>query len=142
MGALNLPTTGTVYVDAQLFIYEVEARPPYQALFEPLWLALDAGRPTVVTSALTWLEVLVHPMRTGDLALQQAFGDALTRSGVRVEAITLDILRAASRLRAEVPSLRTPDAIHAATATLTGCDLLVSHDLGFRAVPGLKHLYL
>jgi predicted nucleic acid-binding protein len=142
VGSLSLPATGTVYVDAQLFIYEVRDRQPYQALFEPLWRALDAGHLSVVTSALTWLEVLVHPLRDEDADLQRAFGDALTRAGVRVEPITLDILRAAARLRADVPSLRTPDAIHAATAQLTRCDVLISHDPAFRSVPGLNHLYL
>jgi predicted nucleic acid-binding protein len=34
-------------------------------------------------------------------------------------------------------NLKTPDAIHAATALAAGCVLFVTNDAGFRCVPGL-----
>ena len=34
--------------------------------------------------------------------------------------------------------LKTPDAIHAATALLAGCALFVTNDRGFKRVPGLR----
>ena len=51
--------------------------------------------------------------------------------------ITQDVLREAARLRALIPGLKTPDAIHAATALVHGCALFVTSDVGFRRVPGL-----
>jgi predicted nucleic acid-binding protein len=47
-------------------------------------------------------------------------------------------LREAARLRATISGLKTPDAIHAATALQHGCALFVSNDVGFRRVPGLS----
>ena len=39
MGALMLPASGSVYVDANVVIYAVEKIDPYHSLLEPLWLA-------------------------------------------------------------------------------------------------------
>src|SRR5947208_2106680 len=39
--------------------------------------------------------------------------------------------------RAAPPRLRTPDALHAATARLSSCALFLTNDRGFRQVPGL-----
>src|ERR1035438_7435965 len=139
MGRLMLPASGKVYVDSNIIIYTVEHVEPYHAPLEHLWAAAAVGQVHLKTSQLTALETLVRPLRQQNHGLVAAFAEALEADDLEMIPNPLDILREAARLRAEVPSLRTPDAIHAATALLTGCDLLVSHDLGFRAVPGLKH---
>jgi predicted nucleic acid-binding protein len=52
------------------------------------------------------------------------------------------VLREAARLRATIAGLRAPDAIHAATALLSGCALFVTNDAGFKRVPGLPLVVL
>ncbi|MBC7527815.1 MAG: PIN domain-containing protein, partial [Chthonomonadaceae bacterium] len=52
--------------------------------------------------------------------------------------ITKDVLREAARLRATISGLKTPDAIHAATALLNQCRLFITNDRGFLRVPGLN----
>jgi predicted nucleic acid-binding protein len=47
------------------------------------------------------------------------------------------VLRSAARLRSTVSKLRTPDAIHAASALADRVGLLVTNDPVFRTVPGL-----
>jgi predicted nucleic acid-binding protein len=47
-----------------------------------------------------------------------------------------------TRLRAAIPSLRTPDALHAATSRLRGCAQFLTNDDGFRKVPGLPVIIL
>jgi predicted nucleic acid-binding protein len=59
------------------------------------------------------------------------------QANTRLISITPNILREAARLRATIPTLKTPDAIHAATALLSNCALFITNDLGFRRVPGL-----
>ena len=56
--------------------------------------------------------------------------------------MTADILREAARLRGALPSLKTPDAIHAASAQHHGCALFGTNDRGFRAVLGLPLVLL
>jgi len=56
---------------------------------------------------------------------------------MQLMSITQSILREAARLRAAVPGLRTPDALHAATALLSDCALFLTNDIGFQRVPAL-----
>ena len=51
--------------------------------------------------------------------------------------ITRQILEAAAQVRATF-GLKTPDAIHAATALIEGCTLFVTTDAAFRRIPGLN----
>src|SRR3954453_9814171 len=60
---------------------------------------------------------------------------------MRLFPIALSTLREAARLRATT-KLKTPDAIHAATAQQAGCVLFVSNDLDFRGVAGFSLVIL
>ncbi len=51
-------------------------------------------------------------------------------------------LREAARLRALIPALESPDAMHAATALLYGCALFLTNDNGFRRILGLPFAIL
>lgn len=142
MGKLILPARGTVYVDANALIYRVEEIEPYLARTRELWQAVDAGTAQIVTSELTLLEVLVKPLRDADVRLQQLYQRLLTQvPNVRSLPISSDILRAAAQLRAE-RQLKTPDAIHAATALVTDCALFLTNDAGFTRVPALPVVLL
>ena len=56
--------------------------------------------------------------------------------------LSREILIAAARLRAQIATLKMPDALHAATALSQAAEYLVSNDARFAAVPGLKQLGL
>jgi len=79
------------------------------------------------------MEVLVGPLKKGNTTLEQAFEQTLLGTEMRLLPITQPILREAARLRATT-RLRTPDALHAATAHLAACVLFVTNDVGFRGV--------
>ena len=138
MGLLTLPAAGPVYADAQIAIYTVDRHPLYGPVCDPLWQAAQNGVITIITSELTLMETLVGPLRNGDTALATLRENLWHKPNVRMLPITSDILREASRLRASIPALKTPDAIHAATALLHGCVLFVTNDIGFKRVPGLS----
>ena len=141
MGALTLPTSGLVYLDTVALIYTVEQFPAYWPLLEPLWQTAQAGTIEIVSSELTLLESLVGPLKSGDANLEQLFEQALLGSDMRLLPITQSILREAARLRA-MTKLKTPDALHAATALDAGCALFVTNDVGFRVVAGLPLVVL
>jgi predicted nucleic acid-binding protein len=138
MGSLILPTAGLVYVDANAVIYSVEKHPVYGPLLEPVWQAARPGGVEVVSSELVLLETLVGPLKAGDSALATAYELLFQQPGTRLLPVTRPVLREAARLRAALPALRTPDALHAATALLSGCSAFVTNDPGFRRVPGLS----
>ena len=55
--------------------------------------------------------------------------------------VNRDVLVAAARLRAET-SIKLPDAIHAATAQITGCSYFLTNDTRVKIIPGLAILSL
>ncbi len=120
MGALTLPASGLVYIDTMTLIYTVERYPAYLPLLEPLWRTAQAGSIEIVSSELTLMEALVGPLKSGDASLEKAFEQALLGTDMRLLPITQAILREAARLRATT-KLRTPDALHLATARHAGC---------------------
>ena len=122
MGALTLPASGLVYIDTMTLIYTVERYPAYLPLLEPLWRTTQAGSIEIVSSELTLMEALVGPLKSGDASLEKAFEQALLGTDMRLLPITQAILREAARLRATT-KLRTPDALHLATARHAGCAL-------------------
>jgi predicted nucleic acid-binding protein len=136
VGSLILPASGSVYLDANAVIYSVERHPTYWPLLELVWLAAKGKTIEVVSSDLVLMETLVGPLKSGDTALATAYELLFQQPQTRLLPITQDILRHAARLRATT-KLKTPDALHAATALQTGCALLVTNDAGFRVVPGL-----
>lgn len=142
MGRLILPPSGWVYADSCIALYTVNVHPTYAPLCAPLWQAAQQGSIQAVSSELTLMETLVGPLRSSDTAKAAFSVNLWNRPGASLLPITQDILREAARLRALVTSLRTPDAIHAATALLHGCTLFVTNDQGFRNVPNLPVVLL
>src|SRR5438876_11651413 len=131
MGLMADLGRGPVGVDTVIFIYFIEEHPQFVPLLERLFREVDNGRRELVTSALTLLEVLVVPYRSGDHLLAGRYEALLTRSrGVRVAEISRDHLRAAAQLRAAtgvkpLDSLLLLAALRARRATFTTHD----HDL-------------
>lgn len=138
MGSVTLPTTGLVYVDANIVIYTVEKHPRFGAALRPLWVSVDFGHARVMVSELILLEALVGPYQTNDQKLAADYESFLRLPGIQLVPISTSILREAARLRAQMPRLRPPDAIHAASASIHGADSFLTNDVGFRNVPSLN----
>jgi predicted nucleic acid-binding protein len=127
-----------VAADTVAWIHFIEDHPKYGPVVAPLFERADGGALTLVTSALTLLEVLVVPFRVGDLALAERYEMLLTRSrGVELVDVDREVLRGAAGLRARFP-VRTPDAIQIATALSRRCSVFVTNDRRIPAVPGLR----
>lgn len=141
MGLISIPSSGLVYLDANSVIYSVERHPIYWPLLEPVWLAAQAKTIEVVSSELTLMETLVGPLKTGNAALALAYEQLYRQAQTRLLPITQSILRDGAQLRATT-SLKTPDAIHAATALQAGCALFVTNDRRFRSIAGLPIVVL
>jgi predicted nucleic acid-binding protein len=136
VGSLSLPASGVIYIDTAPIIYSVEKHPDYAPSLRPLWAASKSGEIQVITSELALLETLVGPLKHGDSELAEVYSELLTATEMRLLPITLEVLTDAARLRADT-NMKTPDAIHAATALAAGCDLFITNDGGFRRVASL-----
>src|SRR5438874_2734840 len=129
MGTLTLPPAGLVYLDTNPVIYSVEKHPVYWPLLLPLWQAAKAKTIEIVSSDLTLMETLVGPLKAGDTALAGAYEQLFQQAQTRLLPLTHSILRDAAQLRATT-RLKTPDALHAATARQAGCVLFITNDAG------------
>ena len=122
MGAITLPSAGPVYLDASAFIYSVERIEPYRELLEPVWRQARSGQFTVVSSELVVLETLVKPLREGDAVVASLFRALFAANEVRLLPATRSLWEEAARLRSAT-GLKTPDALHAASARQAECTL-------------------
>ncbi len=141
MGKLTIPAKGLVCVDTAPIIYSVEENVDYKDLLLPLWEAAARKQIEVVVSELTLLEVLVHPLKNGDKGLADAYEDFLYKTDIILVPISASILREAAKIRA-IYNLKTPDAIHTATALDVGCVQFITNDDGFRRMANLNAVVL
>ena len=87
---------------------------------------------TLITSAVTLLEVLVHPYRAKDFeAVDRYYGYLTQQSLLRILPLTADIADYAANLRARY-GFKTPDAIQIATALKDKATLFLTQDHCFR----------
>jgi predicted nucleic acid-binding protein len=140
MGQLTIPDNATVYVDTAPVIYSVELHPDYWTILQPLWVKQQAQKISLISSELLWMETLVFPLKTKNRPLTQLY-EELLRNDIQIIAIDKTILSAAAEIRATT-HLKTPDAIHIATALNIGCNLFLTDDAGLRNVLGLTVVVL
>ena len=119
----------------------MERNEPYLTLLAPAWRRAEAGQVEVVCSELVIAEALVRPIRENHADLEAAFRAVFAAPEVQLVAATRQLWEHAAHLRAAT-GLKTPDALHAATALHAGCDLFVTNDTDFRRVPGLPVVML
>ena len=95
-----------------------------------------------MTSTVTLVEVLVHPLRQGNTILAQEYRELLlNQESLTVVELTPDIAETAAQLRASY-NLRSPDSIQMATAILEGASFFLTNDARLPSLPGLTVLVL
>lgn len=124
-----------IYLDSAVIIYLVE-RP---ARFFPAvvrWLKSNPG--DLVSSELARMESLVIPVRSGNAALVRDFEDFFRLQLVQLGAVDRPVLDGTVRIRASFPRIKTPDAIHLASAVELGCDVVLTNDPDMVPYTGIK----
>jgi predicted nucleic acid-binding protein len=141
MGLIDDLGSGPVGLDTPPFIYFIEEHPKYLSIVRPVFAAMTEGVLTGVTSALTLMETLVQPYRVGNAPIAEQYEAFMTRShGLRLSEITGTVLRAAALLRA-THNIKTPDAIHLATALIARCPVYLTNDRHLPTrIPGINIL--
>lgn len=112
-----------VYLDTCLVIYLVEGEAGIAQTVEAAVLAQSAAE--YCGSALLRLECLVGPLRSGNTALVEQY----ERMFASLSWLPMpdSVYDHAARLRA-AHALKTPDALHLATALEAGCDEFWTND--------------
>jgi len=128
--------SGKIYLDANIIVYIVERRSRYYEALLPVLQTAREGATRLFSSQLSLMECLVFPLRSGNQSLIADYYRLLFESDLVLQPITLEILQQAALLRAQYPSLRTPDAIHWATAQALEVDYLLTNDASLVRIVG------
>ncbi|HET6569120.1 MAG TPA: type II toxin-antitoxin system VapC family toxin [Rhodothermales bacterium] len=142
MGLIERLAGRRTYLDANVLIYSFEGPPNVAGELQRLFGAVAQGHLNVVTSELALAEMLVKPLR--EQKSQQADRYLTTlqpRPHFDVHPVTRAILVEAARLRA-ASKLKLPDAIHAATAQFTGCEVFLTNDQRIKSLPDIEVIQL
>ena len=132
----------TVALDTSPFIFFIEKHATYADVLRPFFRAVDRGESRILTSAVTLLEVLVHPIRHGDEALAHQYNDILlTSNNISTIPVTPNTAQTAAELRAE-HGLKTPDAIQLATALDHNAAAFLTNDRDFPQIDRIEILKL
>lgn len=123
-------------------IYSVEKIEPYASLMAPLWAHAKSGVVKLVGSYLLLMECLVKPVKDGDSEIEEIYRELLTATEeFQLLPISMEVVELAIQLQDHC-DLRTPDALHAATAEDVGCVQFVTNDSQFRRVANLPVVIL
>lgn len=136
MGSLtsDIPNGSRVLLDSVSIVYYIEHNPRYDAAASEIMQRVYDGGLSAAVSVLALTEILVPAYRAGDARSARQVRSALHRiPNLEFVEVNQTIADIAARLRA-AHSLRTPDAIHAATALRASVDWIISNDKTFRRV--------
>lgn len=121
-----------------VFIYLVEGFAEVQAGLNDIRDCLLHGEADVFTSHLSLCEALVHPFRANDADRAAAYRGLMEHSGAfTLVPATLDIWLKASLYSAQ-QGLKTPDALHVASAIDAGCEIFLTNDRRIATPEGLQ----
>ena len=127
-----------VGLDTAPLIFYIEEHESYGPVLDPFFEAVRDGDVRVVTSTVTLLEVLVHPLKHDDEPLAQKYNDILLSSpNIETIPVTPATAQTAAELRAQ-QNLKTPDAIHLATAINHHAAAFLTNDRDFGTVASLE----
>jgi predicted nucleic acid-binding protein len=131
-----------IFLDTAPLIYFIEGNSEYQENLNRIFEANDKGSFTFITSSITLLEVLVKPIREGQLKLANQYKRILTTApGIEIFDITNELAIKAAELRAKY-NLRTPDALQIATAIGNNADYFLTNDNRLKIVTEIHSITL
>ncbi len=129
-----------VALDTVILIYFLEKNPRFYHLVKDLLYRIEQGQIQASMSSLVFAELLVPAYRIQ----QKNQAETIIRlfsvfPNLEITPMTTDIANESAKLRAEF-NLRTPDAIHVATAIHNKTDFLITNDKKLQNIDKLKVL--
>jgi predicted nucleic acid-binding protein len=131
-----------IMIDTSVIIYFMESNPLYDNLVSNVFQRISNGSLIGITSIITLIEVLIHPIRQGNTELQKQYNNLLLGSGnFYTVAVDFNIAELAANIRANY-NILIPDAIQIATAKATGCEVFLTNDINLKRIEDLSVLIL
>lgn len=129
-------------IETAPFIYYVENHSLYSDKLDLIFKIVEATSIKIVASTITLTETLVKPLKNSDNQTAKAYRELLMRhKSIQIYSVLPSIAEKAAELRANY-ILRTPDALHIATAIESHSDSFLTNDLGLKRITDLQILIL
>lgn len=129
-------------LDSAPLIYFIERHPVYFSSMLDVIQRFDSGSLSGVLSTIALTEVLVQPLKKEETELAGRYETLLLHGkGLSLVPVTASISRKAAQLRAE-HNIRTPDALHLATAIESKCEAFLTNDRTLTRVTDLRVMML
>ncbi len=139
MGLAGTLRDRRVYFDTNIFIYLLEGSEPFVAALREVRDLIADQRITVVSCDLVHAEILpLHARRNDQQAIERIIGFLRFFEPLPVSP---QIMIHAGILRGET-GMRTPDAVHVASAIQGGCELFLTNDTGIRVPANMTRILL
>jgi predicted nucleic acid-binding protein len=137
-----LSSLSRLYMETAPFIYYTESRAIYVDKMRAVFREVSGGHLQVMTSAVTIPETLMKPLQSNDMMLVNRYRTMFYRTrGISVIPVTSTAGNIAAELRARY-NLRTPDALHIASAVDVGCQAFLTNDAALKRVKEISVLIL
>lgn len=126
--SFKIPRQGKIYLDTNLYIYFFENNLQYADEIENLLNLTTEKKITLIASTLLLSEILVSPYKTKNKQLLQIYQNLdQTITNLNLIPLNKKIADQTAFIRAKY-DIRTPDAIHLATAIDQQANLFVTAD--------------
>lgn len=135
---LILQERQTVFVDTAPFIYFFENHPKYAPVMAGFFEEAFAKSAEIVTSVITYIELLTMPRRMGNEQLAAKYREYLTNSE-HISLYPLNVLVAdmAVDFRAKY-KMKTADSVQLAVSRVCGADIVLTNDRDWRVINELR----
>ena len=131
---IALSGCSSVFLDTAPFIYLFEDHPVFGKPVASFLRSCDKKNIAIVTSVITYIELLTLPARENKTELVKQYHCLLTESPeITLLPIDLPPAREAVRLRAKY-GLKTADALQIAAAICHGVDMIVTNDKDWQRI--------
>ena len=140
MGLIKTLYNKKIFLDTAPLIYFIEENNIYVQKLNELFSVQNHCK--FITSVITLSEVLVIPLKEGNLKLAKRYEDILLQTeNIDIYEINIQIAKESAHLRAK-HSIKTPDAIQLATAQYCSVDYFLTNDLKLKSFTDLNVLIL
>jgi predicted nucleic acid-binding protein len=117
-----------LFLNSSVIVYLLEGQAAARATVQQrITDAQTAQHGLVLVSRLASLECRTLPLRNNDSAMLTLYDGFFAAQGLEIREIDATVVDKATELRANL-GLRTPDAIHVATALIAGATLFLTGD--------------
>lgn len=137
---LNFSKGQALFIDTSPLIYFFEENEKYIGRLAKLFDDVYMKDVQIVTSMITYIELISYPVKLGNVQLAAKYRDYLTNSEL-ISIYPLNLIASETAVKYRVSyGFKTPDAIQLGIAECCGADFVLTNDSSWKKVTELKVL--